>query len=153
MNTQVESRQHFGIPILTLDLPQFSKHQQALIQTFQKLRADDAPDMQRSNQGGWHSLDNLHTSKDPEIHWLTQSILNIAPLAIKQFEGDSFNGNVGLTNLWVNINGPGNLNMPHSHLPNEWSGVIYISVNDDTHSKTADRSGNIIFINLMPMGK
>lgn len=155
MNTpsiHVESRWHFGIPILDTDIPNFNEHQQNLINAFQKLRADDSPDMVRSNQGGWHSLDNLHLSKDPDIHWLTQEILRIGTHSIMRIEGADFKGKVSMTNLWVNINGAGNWNMPHSHLPNEWSGVAYISVNE-VSTKQNERDGDLIFINPMPMGK
>ena len=151
MNTTVESRWHFGAPILDTDLPQFSEHQNALINALQSLRGNDTPNMQRSNQGGWHSLDNLHTSKGPDIQWLSKSILQLASQTIKQFEGENFTGEVGLTSLWANINAAGNWNMPHSHLPNEWSGVVYISVNETSSSSTVNRSGDLIFINPLPL--
>lgn len=152
MNTHVESRWHFGVPILDTEIPNFSSHRQALIDVFQKLRADDTPDMVRSNQGGWHSIDTLHQSTDPEIHWLTQEILRIGTHSIRRMEGDDFKGKISMTSLWVNINGAGNWNMPHSHLPNEWSGVAYISVNNNG-TKQAARDGDLIFINPLPMGK
>jgi uncharacterized protein (TIGR02466 family) len=153
MNTTVESRWHFGIPILDTYLPNFQEHQNSLIHAFKELREQDSPDLHRSNQGGWHSADNLHISKNPDIHWLTQTILNLATQTIQQFEGESFTGRVGLTGLWVNINKAGNWNMPHNHLPNEWSGVAYIAVNDKAQDKQNDRSGDLIFINPLPMNQ
>ena len=150
MSTNVESRWHFGIPVLDADIPKFQEHQHALIDIFLKMRSDDDPDMVRSNQGGWHSLDNLHTSKHPEIKWLTQQILTIGGQSVAHLEGSEFKGSVALTGLWVNINRPGDWNMPHSHLPNEWSGVVYISVNKN---KKNGRDGDLIFMNPMPMGK
>ncbi len=154
MNTHVESRWHFGVPILETSVPDFLEHQQGLIKAFQELRLN-SKDMQRSNQGGWHSLDNLHHSQDPHIKWLTQEVLRIGSHSIRHIEGDEFKGKIGLNGLWVNINSHGNWNMPHSHLPNEWSGVVYISVpeNPGKEKNPKQRDGDIIFMNPFPIGR
>jgi hypothetical protein len=45
---------------------------------------------------------------------------------------------------WINVNGPGDYNMPHYHPGNTWSGVYYIRTGSDVPNRPT--SGRIEFI-------
>jgi uncharacterized protein (TIGR02466 family) len=109
--------------------------------------------VQRSNQGGWHSNDRLLFSEDENIKWLMQAILRVASASIHDFEKDREHGNPVMTSAWANVNDIHDWNLPHLHLPADWSGVFYVSV-DEAQARTAGQAapGDILFFNPTPMG-
>ena len=92
-----------------------------------------------SNVGGWQSNDfDLYRYDElkPVADIIRQKIIEfssfISPRARLDFD-----------NSWLNINYKGNYNSKHYHPLSVFSGVIYISANDD--------SGNIVLYNDSPM--
>jgi len=88
-----------------------------------------------SNVGGWQSTDmNLD-----EYEGLRE-VKEIIDLKIDEFSKDLGSSvKMRMDNCWLNLNYRENYNMRHVHPLTAFSGIIYISVNEDT--------GNLVFYN------
>ena len=153
MGVKVENRWHFAVPIMEAEIPDFAAHQAALVRTCLALR-ETAPGIRRSNQGGWHSESDLFRTTDPELRWLIEQVGLIGTQLVRHHEGDgAFRGRVVMTDFWININDAGSWNAPHSHLPCEWSGAVYLSVDAALAQRPAGSTdGDILFFDPMPTG-
>ena len=148
----IQARWYFAIPIYDKLIPEFQLRRELLIDTFLKMRESDTG-IVRSNLGGWHSDDDLHRNADENIQWLLRSILTIASVCINDFEKDREHGDIVMTSAWVNVNDTHNWNAPHMHLPADWSGVFYVSVDETSHDPNLTvQPGDIMFFNPMPFG-
>ncbi|MAK90576.1 MAG: hypothetical protein CMI08_17925 [Oceanospirillaceae bacterium] len=146
MSTNIDSHQHFGVPVFEATLADFNDHQAELADYLLSMRAQ-AGGVERSNMGGWHSDDKLHADKHPAIRWLTQAVYSTASACIRHQNPKAANQKILLTQMWANINEAGDWNSVHHHLPCEWSGCVYISVG--ALKRVEGRSmqdGDIIFI-------
>lgn len=151
MSGNVDNRIHFGIPIFEYRLPDFADHQQSLVSHLMSLQEQDSG-VTRSNQGGWHSDDQLHIDKHSDIQWLMQQLYAVGSQCIRHHENsDNVIEDIHMVNCWVNINKKGDWNAPHHHAPQDWSGVVYI--NDDQpppQKRQAIQDGDIVFFD--PVG-
>ena len=152
MSGTINRNVEFGVPIFNIDLKDCEQHRQTLIDHFLTMRDND-PGSQRSNQGGWHSREDLFKSNHPSVQWLVRTIFTAGLESVKQGGLLPQGQTLAMSTCWVNINESGDWNAPHNHFPDEWSGVCYIDVNskDPTAVKT-DRDGDIIFLNPLPLG-
>lgn len=149
----IQGRWHFGVPIYEKHLPGFANHRDEAIRHLQALKSS-GEGIRRSNQGGWHSGDDLHLSKDPVIHDLMVSVLQVATACIKDFEGDRDYRDVRMVGAWVNVNGQGDWNAPHEHLPCHWSGVFYVDAGEPVTTDDPDSlEGQILFFDPLPLGR
>jgi len=82
MSTNIDSHQHFGVPVFEATLADFNDHQAELADYLLSMRAQ-AGGVERSNMGGWHSDDKLHADKHPAIRWLTQAVYSTASACIR----------------------------------------------------------------------
>lgn len=147
----IQARWYFSVPIYEKMLPGFCENRQELIDTLSQMRKQDTG-VNRSNLGGWHSHDRLHLSEDPTTRNLMHSILSVATACIDDFEQDRDYGRIVMTQAWANVNDTHNWNVPHMHLPSDWSGVLYVSVEPPDESDSgAAKPGDIMFFNPMPM--
>lgn len=83
------------------------------------------PGRKYSNYGGWQSKDIFEPPTElKSLHQKIQLALDHAAkhLCIKQHV------RLKLGNLWININYPGNWNMPHCHPKSALSGCYYVEV-------------------------
>ena len=81
--------------------------------------------MRKTNEGGWHSQDELHgdsrfATLKSEIINLSQEVMN--HLAVEDHLMPEISG------LWAVVNGPGSSNKLHTHPFNYLSGVFYLQV-------------------------
>lgn len=153
MSLKAENRLHFGVPIFESELPQLGEHRQAIVHALQAMRSQDERGVHRSNQRGWHSEDNLHQSSDPALKWLTDQIYQLGNQLIRHAEKCPPESEIYLTSLWANINDFGAWNAPHAHLPCEWSGCVYIDVNETpAPSENGIHDGDIMFFDPVPAG-
>lgn len=141
---------HFGIPIIRLTIDGFTARQAAIVDQILALRDADAG-IHRSNQNGWHSANDLFRTTQPDLSWLIGRLYEESVLAIRGYEGERFHGDVPITECWANVHEAGGWNVPHVHLPNEWSGCFYVSVD----KALADREpgsidGDLLLINPLP---
>ena len=104
------------------------------------------PGETKSNVGGWHSAGNIFERKEPLIGVLQQhlqaAIQHVSTVA-KQVTASRINFKATLDG-WINVNGPGDYNLPHYHPGNTWSGVYYIRTGSDVPNRPT--SGRIEFI-------
>ena len=90
------------------------------------IKKNDKDGVRKSNAGfkGYHSQDIKDLSNLPGTNELLKQI-NKAVHAIHQI---SRQGELQLTNFWININGKGSSNTPHTHSGLTYSGVFFIKV-------------------------
>lgn len=150
----IQARWHFGIPIYEKHLPLFAERKDRVVEKVLAMRERDTG-ITRSNQGGWHSADNLHLEQDDEdIRWLMERIGMVSATCIKDFEGEREYYNLRMVGAWVNINEKGQWNAPHQHLPNVWSGVFYVDAGEKSaQAEHGSLEGDILFYDPLPLGK
>ena len=92
-----------------------------------------------SNVGGFHSEDIQLNSL--EIKSLCKNITNYSNIFFKDVMNNK--ENIGLDNLWININEYKDYNLIHNHPFSKISGVFYV--------KAPEKCGNIVFSNNSDM--
>ena len=120
MSIKAENRLHFGVPIFEASLPVLEERRDELIELLLNMREQDKTGIQRSNQRGWHSDDDLHKSEEPVLKWLTEHVYQLGSHLIKHAEGMPVDSEIFMSSLWANINDFGAWNTPHFHV----SGVV-----------------------------
>ena len=87
---------------------------------------NNIPSKNKSNlgQNSYHSPNLLNLQNPPEILKLMKQITN----CIQTIHQQSRRENVRLVDFWININGKGGSNVPHTHPGAKYSGVFYIKV-------------------------
>ena len=98
--------------------------------------------MRKTNEGGWHSQDELHgdsrfATLKSEIINLSQEVMN--HLAVEDHLIPEISG------MWAVVNGPGSSNKLHTHPFNYLSGVFYLQVHKD--------SGPLVFWDPRPQSE
>ncbi|WP_341502326.1 TIGR02466 family protein [Gallaecimonas sp. GXIMD4217] len=152
MTIRAENRLHFGVPIFEAELPGFMARREAVRDLLLQLRQADGG-ITRSNQRGWHSQDNLHQSEEQLLQWLTEQIYQLGSQLIRHAEKKGPESPVYLSSLWANINDFGAWNAPHAHLPCEWSGCLYVDVNEAPEEKSNGIApGDLMFFDPVPVG-
>ena len=142
----------FGVPIYEVDLPEFATHRQALVDHFLALRGS-SDSVTFSNQGGWHSRNDLHRSEQPCVRWLVQLLAQTGNQCINHASNVADNATVVMANCWAMINEAGDWNAPHAHFPSDWSGVCYIDMNNKgTNVVKGDKDGDILFFDPLVLG-
>lgn len=148
----VTARWHFGIPIYEKHLPNYAQRAASVTQYLYRLKEQDGG-LTRSNQGGWHSSDNLHHTEHEDCKWLIHRILQLSTNIIKDFEGDRDYKSITMVSAWANINYQGHWNAPHEHLPCTWSGVFYVDAGElGKDSAEGALDGQVLFFDPLPLG-
>jgi uncharacterized protein (TIGR02466 family) len=135
----------YGTLLLQRRLDAMLPHNDGLADYALRLRAA-APGETRSNVGGWHSDGNIFERKEPVIGVLEQHLqaaIQHVSIVAKQIAAPRINFKATLEG-WINVNGPGDYNIPHYHPGNTWSGVYYIRTGSGVPNRPA--SGRIEFI-------
>lgn len=152
MAGKIACNMEFGLPIFEIEIPDFAQHKQALIDEFLAQRSRDG-NVEKSNQGGWHSPETLFKSEHASVVWLVRKLFEASVAGVQQTGMHPADEQMVMSGCWVNINESGDWNAPHLHLPDVWSGVFYVDVNRaDTSARKGENDGDIIFINPMPLG-
>ena len=99
---------------------------------------NNIPCKNKSNlgQNSYHSPNLLNLQNPPEILKLMKQITNCIQIIHQQTKRE----NVRLVNFWININGEGGANIPHTHPGASYSGVFYIKVPKEM------KGGNLFFL-------
>ena len=147
-NQSLDIQWLFPVPLFRLQLEDYAAHREALIDFALKLRTEDAG-VNRSNVGGWHSSDIRKYFGSPPLDWVEQQIVTGAANGIAQSRQLEPNFDIQIGNSWFIINQKNTWNSPHTHMPSQWSGVLYISVNKQN---AGEDGGRIIFIDPIPLG-
>ena len=98
----------------------------------------DIPGKNKSNSGqnSYHSPNLLNLHNHPEI----LKLMNLITKCIQTIHQQSRRENVRLVDYWININGKGGANVPHTHPGAKYSGVFYIKVPKEM------KGGNLFFL-------
>tara|TARA_B100000161_G_scaffold146275_1_gene104037 strand:+ start:131 stop:769 length:639 start_codon:yes stop_codon:yes gene_type:complete len=90
------------------------------------IKKNDMVGIRKSNSGlqGYHSKDIKDLNTLPGTNQLVKQIIN----AVNAIHQISRRGELQLTNFWININGKGSSNTPHTHSGLTYSGVFFIKV-------------------------
>jgi len=98
----------------------------------------------KSNEGGWHSNEDLLSWGGEAISWLQNWIVScVGTLSSSISGGSSYQGKLEL-NAWANVNIYGNYNNIHTHPACAWSGVYYVRVGEP--NPEYPKSGSIEFL-------
>ena len=99
---------------------------------------NNIPGKNKSNlgQNSYHSPNLLNLQNPPEILKLMKQITK----CIQTIHQQSRRENVRLVDFWININGKGGSNVPHTHPGAKYSGVFYIKVPKEM------KGGNLFFL-------
>ena len=90
------------------------------------IKKNDKDGVRKSNSGlqGYHSKDIRDLSNLPSTNQLVNQIIH----AVNTIHKISRQGELQLTNFWINISGKGSSNTPHTHSGLTYSGVFFIKV-------------------------
>ena len=145
----------FAIPVYRVMLNNFEPHREPLIKLIQAHRKK-SPGIHRSNANAWHSENNLHHWDNDHVRWLNKEIGEVSMACLTNYGNLPKKFNLVLHSAWANICGLGGWNVPHNHIPNHWSGAVYLDVEDpeDDPKKRDknDKSGMIEFLNPIQHG-
>lgn len=133
----------WGTPVFSLswsDSETFNSDLKALIL---ERRASD-PGLQKSNQGGWHSTEDLLLWPSPHMKTLQERMVDgFRRATARTSRGQGYSGKMQLT-AWANVNVKGHSNEAHNHPQCNWSGVYYVDVG--SRSGAQDDSAEIHFL-------
>jgi len=148
---EVKVHQLFSTPFLIYQWPDSRELNQELREIILKKKSE-APGVQVTNAGGWHSTKDLNKWEEPGVRNFVQridhAIHHIVSSTVSNPDERHFEG--WSLEAWANVNGKGHFNVPHVHRldNNLWSGVYYVDTgypDDCTPSsgltKFQDRSG------------
>ena len=90
------------------------------------IKKNDKDGVRKSNSGfqGYHSKDIRDFNNLPSTNQLVNQITN----AVNTIHQISRQGELDLTNFWINISGKGSSNTPHTHPGFTYSGVFFIKI-------------------------
>lgn len=148
LKQQLEIQWLFPVPLFRIQLEDFAQHRNAIVDFALKMREQD-PGVNRSNVGGWHSGEIKKYFDEAPLNWIHQQIVAGAESGITQSRQIEASFNVQIGSAWFVINQKHAWNSPHTHMPSQWSGVIYLSVNEENAGK---QGGRIVFVDPIPLG-
>lgn len=120
----------FATHVVSHDWPNSEAHNAELQELVMAREAGDAQNgLVRSNSGGWQSLGNLITWKEPCIDVFRRRIEKLVSNLLQELIRDmgknrSFNLYI---DSWANINRRGDYNVVHTHPNCMFSGVYYVT--------------------------
>ncbi|MEM7469233.1 MAG: hypothetical protein AAF387_20440, partial [Pseudomonadota bacterium] len=117
----------FPIPVFKSQLDDFDSYQSKLAELANNLHLQDEG-VSRSNIGGWHSKDLREDYARAPLDWVGQKIFACASEGLAKSRKVNAPIDIQLDNSWFIINGKNHWNSPHTHMPSQWSGVLYIAV-------------------------
>ena len=125
-----ESLSLFPSIIQALEIENFDNRE--LVKAAYELRSKDEG-VQKSNRGGWHSNALIISQRDTPINQILIDMIGSFPNMKSDWKQNLY------LYAWININGPGNFNVPHIHPGCDVSGVFWV--------KCPKNSGDIEFTN------
>lgn len=133
----------FKTPIFHFQVPNSEVLNQDLIAAAYQWRKDESTKIKRSNRGGWHSPSTVQENNEAVFQRLTKIVTAAMFAVTKKVNPDLDSNKQGLViEGWVNINGEGNSNAPHTHPSWTWSACYYASM---PQQKT-EEAGRIYFL-------
>lgn len=133
----------FATPLIGFMHPNPDRLNSQLWLDASRLREEDKG-LARSNRGGWHSQVDLFKRPESSFQHLRKWAVHCSNMASKMLNKDFLaKPRKASFQAWININGQGCYNNPHSHPGCHWSGVYYARVPDP---ESGSFSGMIEFL-------
>lgn len=145
----MEVNNFFSTPVFIFGDNNFQSNKDQLIEEIYAWRDEDAGELVRSNQGGWHSDTTVFRRQDPQIkrvcHLMVTTFNKCTKHIAPKFEIEKMDMK---GEGWVNVNPQHSFNVPHDHPGYTWSGVYYVKVaeDDDQQKLQTERDGCIEFL-------
>ena len=114
----------FATPVAALEVPDAAARN-AELKAIILAKREQAPSVQASNAGGWHSDREILDWGGPRI----AEILDFARELANRMTADrlgKLTRPAWKTSIWANVNGHGDANMCHYHAGAFWSGAYYV---------------------------
>jgi uncharacterized protein (TIGR02466 family) len=145
----VVQNDHFAVPVFTgsLSMEQIAGDVPSVLQYVLSLETA-MPGLQRSNRGGWHSDNNLHRAPNDATRRIFDALHAFTKRALYSYARRDVP--VQITMAWANVNRAGDWNEPHTHLPDEWAGVVYLAI--PPPAVGGQREGELLLMNPLPLG-
>jgi uncharacterized protein (TIGR02466 family) len=141
--TMLAAEPYFASPIYTFRIDGAEALNQALTQDIEAYRAV-SEGVQRSNQHGWHSPSDFFRRPEESFRELARQIVSAIGTVTRHVSPNlDLNQRLYMLQGWINVNGQGAYNTPHSHPDHEWSGSYYVKVPE---TPAESRSGAIEFL-------
>lgn len=138
----------FTCPLFSTMVPGHEQHNPRLLDEILAHRATHAG-VSRSNRNGWHSGEEFLQLRTESIGWLLQNVVRFGRLALAPYYDDWARHELRLGSYWANVLTRGGFNAPHHHMPQNWSGVYYVSTTG-VSTDPATGAGWIEFVNPNP---
>ncbi|MBP02451.1 MAG: hypothetical protein CMM25_06555 [Rhodospirillaceae bacterium] len=133
----------WGTPIFVFEFPEMQNINTDLISIILD-NMEHTTGLSKSNNGGWHSTDDMLSWPGDSINVLSQTILKSFHIVTQRTAGHlGYKGQVQIT-CWANVNGNGDSNDVHNHPQSSWSGVYYVDTG--TPRSLDGNSGQIYFL-------
>ncbi len=136
----------FAIPLYAGRVNGWEEHRDPLIKEILAQKERDPGGEVRSNRNGWHSGPAFQESRHPSLAWVLSSVTTFARKALAPLYDNWGERQLGMGSYWANVLTRHGFNSPHHHLPQDWSGVYYVTVGALGEGGD-DVSGWIEFIN------
>ena len=118
----------FPTPVYIKDLPQAKELNEHLFKHIKEWYREDPKGQVKTNSGfGWHSATDMNNKK--EFDPLTSELFKMAKECNKDY---GVKPELGLGNMWCNINPTYSYNKTHTHPNSLWSGVYYVKAPKDS---------------------
>ena len=122
--TKLHRKILFPTAVYFKDIPDSKKLNKYLFKEIKKWHKADPKGETKTNSGfGWHSKTDM--DKKPEYKPLIDELFKMAYECNRDY---GISGELGLGNMWANINPSYSYNKTHTHPNSMWSGVYYIKV-------------------------
>ncbi len=130
-----EAKFWFPTPIWTGQISDYARLNAEILMVMQLLE-NESDSLSRSNIGGWHSNSQLHLRDD--MAEIRQAFGTACRHCARVLAFDFDNFELTINEMWLNRNGPGDLNKTHIHPHAMLSGAYYV--------KVPENSGKIEFL-------
>ena len=114
----------FATPVAALEVPNAAERNAALTEVILKKR-QEAPSVQASNAGGWHSDREILVWGGSPVVEILEMAKELANRLTADRNGAAVRPNWSVM-AWANVNGPGDANICHYHPGAFWSGAYYV---------------------------
>jgi len=117
-------RLYFSTPVWTIPMSSGDQINRVLFAILGQMRRS-SEGMQRSNEGGWHSDNNLHHLKEMQV--VCEEVYKTVMLSLQSLGLDLNKREAVIQGMWLNCNDHNHFNRSHVHPNSDFSGVYYLA--------------------------
>jgi len=121
---------YFPTKVAETYLKNFENINKDILPKIYNLKNIQTDNVKRSNEGGWHSTDDLNYK--PEFRNVHNAILECVNALGNNLNYDTNKYYLKISNMWSVINNKHDYNSSHSHANALWSGVYYVKADKDS---------------------